>query len=151
MQDRVIKLHELLKKKMQVLEADKRTLDEQATGNSCQAAENDKRQIESLLRERDLLSKNLLNADATVKKHADLAKQQLTHCEHLEKEVEGYLESLEQLKSEELRVAELQRSIGEQHAKLAAQKTLYEAVRSDRNLFSRNLIASLDEMTELKQ
>lgn len=62
-----------------------------------------------------------------------------------------YLESLEQLKSEELRVAELQRSIGEQHAKLAAQKTLYEAVRSDRNLFSRNLIASLDEMTELKQ
>lgn len=132
--------------------------------------------------QRDLLSKNLLNADATAKKHADHAKRQLTHCEHLEKEVDGfrrecqqlqqkvealeaerdryghtlnksnqkYLESLEQLKNEELRVADLQRSIGEQQSKLAAQKTLYEAVRSDRNLFSRNLIASLDEMTELK-
>ncbi|CDJ53668.1 hypothetical protein, conserved [Eimeria brunetti] len=223
--ERVVKLHELLKKKMQVLESDKRTLDEQATALKLetaaserevdtlkQQAENDKRQIESLLRERDLLSKNLLNADATAKKHADHAKRQLTHCEHLEKEVDGfrrecqqlqqkvetleaerdryghtlnksnqksgivkvciisltgvvyggsfalfrvvpsyrYLESLEQLKNEELRVADLQRSIGEQQSKLAAQKTLYEAVRSDRNLFSRNLIASLDEMTELK-
>ncbi|CDJ35633.1 Protein Ccdc146, related [Eimeria mitis] len=193
--ERVVKLHEVLKKKMQILEGDKRTLDEQATALKLetaasereidtlkQQAENDKRQIESLLRERDLLSKNLLNADATAKKHADHAKRQLTHCEHLEKEVDGfrrecqqlqqkvetleaerdryghtlnksnqkYLESLEQLKNEELRVADLQRSIGEQQAKLAAQKTLYEAVRSDRNLFSRNLIASLDEMTELK-
>lgn len=32
LQDRVVKLHELLKKKMQILEGDKRTLDEQATG-----------------------------------------------------------------------------------------------------------------------
>ncbi|KAL8436076.1 hypothetical protein Efla_002066 [Eimeria flavescens] len=193
--ERVQKLHDLLKKKMQSLENDKRTLNEQATALKLetaasekemeslrQQAENDKRQIESLLRERDLLSKNLLNADATTKKHVDLAKRQFTHCEHLEKEVDGfrrecqqlqqkvetleaerdrygqtlnksnqkYLQAVKQLKNEELKVAELQRSIGEQHCKLSAQKTLYEAVRSDRNLFSRNLIASLDEMTELK-
>ena len=42
--------------------------------------------------QRDLLSKNLLNADTTAKKHADLAKRQLTHCEHLEKEVDGLVE-----------------------------------------------------------
>ncbi|KAL8272314.1 hypothetical protein Esti_003768 [Eimeria stiedai] len=193
--ERVGKMHELLRKKLQTLEGEKRTLDEQATALKLetaasekemealrQQAENDKRQIESLLRERDLLSKNLLNADATAKKHADLAKRQLTHCEHLEKEVDGfrrecqqlqqkvetleaerdryghtlnksnqkYLQIVEQLKNEELKVAELERSIGEQHSKLSAQRTLYEAVRSDRNLFSRNLIASLDEMTELK-
>ncbi|XP_026189761.1 cilia- and flagella-associated protein 58 [Cyclospora cayetanensis] len=193
--ERILKLHELLKKKMQILEGEKRTLEEQATTLKIetaaseremdtlkQQADNDKRQIESLLRERDLLSKNLVNSDASAKKHADLAKRQLTHCEYLEKEVTGfrrecqqlqqkvealeaerdryghtlnksnqkYLENVEQLKNEELRVAELQRSIGEQRAKLSAQKMLYEAVRSDRNLFSRNLIASLDEMTELK-
>lgn len=37
---------------------------------------------------RDLLSKNLLNSDASIKKQLDLSKRQQTQCEHLEKEVD---------------------------------------------------------------
>ena len=45
----------------------------------------------------------------------------------------------------------MQRQIAELEAKLKQQENLYEAVRSDRNLYSKNLIESQDEIAEMKR
>lgn len=46
---------------------------------------------------------------------------------------------------------ELQKKIQEGEAKLKQQQNLYEAVRSDRNLYSKNLIEAKDEILEIKR
>ena len=43
------------------------------------------------------------------------------------------------------------RQIAEGEAGLRQQQNLYEAVRSDRNLYSKNLIAAQDEILDLKR
>ena len=45
----------------------------------------------------------------------------------------------------------LQHKIVEGEAKMKQQQNLYEAVRSDRNLYSKNLIESQDEIAEMKR
>lgn len=62
-----------------------------------------------------------------------------------------YLRGLELLREQELRESELQRQITSQQAHIAAQRSIHEAVRVDRNLCSRQLIQSLEEMADLKQ
>ena len=46
---------------------------------------------------------------------------------------------------------DLQSKISEGEARLRQQQTLYEAVRSDRNLYSKSLIESQDEIAEMKR
>lgn len=48
-------------------------------------------------------------------------------------------------------IAELQKKNAEVEAKLKHQQNLYEAVRSDRNLYSKNLLESQEEITELRK
>ena len=62
-----------------------------------------------------------------------------------------YLTSLEQVKLQELQLAQLQRKIVEGETKLKQQQNLYEAVRSDRNLYSKNLIEAQEEIEEMKR
>ena len=46
---------------------------------------------------------------------------------------------------------DLQRRIAEGESKLKQQQNLYEAVRADRNLYSKNLIEAQDEIQEMKR
>ena len=46
---------------------------------------------------------------------------------------------------------QLQKKIAEGEARLKQQQNLYEAVRSDRNLYAKNLIESQDEIAEMKR
>eukprot|EP00941_MAST-03F_sp_MAST-3F-sp1_P000155 g155.t1 len=62
-----------------------------------------------------------------------------------------YLGQLEETKLKERTIAELQRQVQELQHKLKSQQQLYEAVRSDRNLYSKNLIESQDEIAEMKR
>lgn len=62
-----------------------------------------------------------------------------------------YLSQLEETKLKERTIAELQREVLELQQKLKSQQQLYEAVRSDRNLYSKNLIESQDEIAEMKR
>ncbi len=62
-----------------------------------------------------------------------------------------YLEAVEELKLKEMHEAELFKKIAEGEAKLKQQQQLYEAVRSERNLYSKNMIESQDEITEMKR
>ncbi len=47
---------------------------------------------------------------------------------------------MEEVKIRENTIADLKKTIAEGEAKLKQQQNLYEAVRSDRNLYSKNLI-----------
>lgn len=58
---------------------------------------------------------------------------------------------LEQLKMEEVQIAEMQRKILESTARLKQQQNLYEAVRADRNLYNKNLVQAQSEIAEMKQ
>ena len=62
-----------------------------------------------------------------------------------------YQAAMEQVKLKEMRITEQGKKVGEGAAKLKQQQQLYEAVRSDRNLYSKNLIESNDAIAEMRR
>ena len=62
-----------------------------------------------------------------------------------------YYTALEELKLQELQITELSNKISEDQSRLKSKQTLYEAVRSDRNLFSKQLGESQDNIMVLKR
>ena len=62
-----------------------------------------------------------------------------------------FASALEEVKLREMTILDLQKKIAEGDAKLKQQQSLYEAVRSDRNLYSKLLIESQDEIAEMKR
>ncbi|CAB1344740.1 unnamed protein product [Coregonus sp. 'balchen'] len=61
------------------------------------------------------------------------------------------LQHMEDIKMREMQIFEYKKKIAEAETKLKQQQNLYEAVRSDRNLYSKNLIEAQDEITEMKR
>lgn len=55
------------------------------------------------------------------------------------------------MKIRQMTIMDLQKTIQEGEQKLKQQQNLYEAVRSDRNLYSKNLIEAQDEIDEMKR
>lgn len=51
-----------------------------------------------------------------------------------------YLQALDEVKVREVALVELQKRIGEGEGRLKQQQALYEAVRADRNMYSKSLI-----------
>ena len=62
-----------------------------------------------------------------------------------------YMQALEEVKLREMAIIDLQKRISEGEGKLKQQQNLYEAVRADRNLYSKNLIEAQDEIQEMKR
>ena len=62
-----------------------------------------------------------------------------------------YYQTIEEVKIKNNMIAELQKKNAEVEAKLKHQQNLYEAVRSDRNLYSKNLLESQEENAELNK
>eukprot|EP00798_Chlamydomonas_sp_ICE-L_P006525 gene6525-3166_t len=62
-----------------------------------------------------------------------------------------YMQALEEVKLREMAIIDLQKRISEGETRLKQQQNLYEAVRADRNLYSKNLIESQDEIQEMKR
>ena len=62
-----------------------------------------------------------------------------------------YMSALEEVKLREMAIIDLQKKIAEGENRLKQQQNLYEAVRSDRNLYSKNLIEAQDEIAEMKR
>jgi chromosome segregation ATPase len=60
-----------------------------------------------------------------------------------------YYQTIEEVKIKNNQITELQKKNAEVEAKLKHQQNLYEAVRSDRNLYSKNLLESQEEIQEL--
>lgn len=61
------------------------------------------------------------------------------------------MQMIEEVKLKKNLIAELKKENIDCEAKLKTQQNLYEAVRSDRNLYSKNLIECQDEVSELKR
>jgi DNA repair exonuclease SbcCD ATPase subunit len=59
--------------------------------------------------------------------------------------------ALEDLKKRETRLADLTKETADVQSKLNQQKNLYDAVCTDRNLYSKNLIESNEEIAEMKK
>lgn len=97
--------------------------------------------LEKFKREVGLLEKEI----------ARLTREKESFGIELSQEHNRYLDMLEQLKLKEMAEADLLKKIAEGEAKLKQQQQLYEAVRSDRNLYSKNLIEAQDEIAELKR
>eukprot|EP00291_Cryptomonas_curvata_P003512 CAMPEP_0172182760 /NCGR_PEP_ID=MMETSP1050-20130122/18581_1 /TAXON_ID=233186 /ORGANISM="Cryptomonas curvata, Strain CCAP979/52" /LENGTH=858 /DNA_ID=CAMNT_0012856247 /DNA_START=81 /DNA_END=2653 /DNA_ORIENTATION=+ len=143
----------------------------------------DRKAIEDMGREKDLLQNNLRKTQTATQKQADLVKIQENTKKNLEAEINGYkteaqrqrksiyalekerekygqqasdatakyLEALEEVKIRQMTIMDLQKTIQEGEQKLKQQQNLYEAVRSDRNLYSKNLIEAQDEIDEMKR
>ena len=62
-----------------------------------------------------------------------------------------YMSALEEVKLREMAIIDLQKKIVEAEGRLKQQQNLYEAVRSDRNLYSKNLIEAQDEIGDMKR
>ncbi|KAG5855707.1 hypothetical protein ANANG_G00051960 [Anguilla anguilla] len=145
--------------------------------------EMDKKAMEELVRERDLLNKNLIKATSATERQVNevkLHEQSKKHLEHeivnyrdeaqkqrkiiyqLEKERDRYineasdltqkvLQHMEDIKVREMEIFDYRKKIAEAETKLKQQQNLYEAVRSDRNLYSKNLNEALVEIAEMKR
>ncbi|MEW5300885.1 MAG: hypothetical protein WDW36_003781 [Sanguina aurantia] len=145
--------------------------------------EYEKKKLEELLRERDVLTKLRTLAETATTKQADLIKINENGKRNLEQEIQGYkmeaqkqskaiyslekerekyaieaseasakyMQALEEVKLREMSIIDLQKRINEGEGKLKQQQNLYEAVRADRNLYSKNLIEAQDEIQEMKR
>jgi chromosome segregation ATPase len=58
---------------------------------------------------------------------------------------------MEEVKVREMQIFDYKKKIAEKETKLRQQENLYEAVRSDRNIYSKNLIEAQDEITEMRR
>jgi uncharacterized sporulation protein YeaH/YhbH (DUF444 family) len=79
------------------------------------------------------------NEDTAVQDFLEILEEHRKNCERQGKYVEAEIAKnrLEELKLQELQIQELQKKISEDQAKLKYKQNLYEAVRSDRNLYSK--------------
>jgi len=143
----------------------------------------DKKAIDDLVRERDILNKNLLKAAGATQKQLGLVRLHEQAKKNLEQEIQNYkdeaqkqrkiiyqlekerdryineasdltqkvLQHMEDVKVREMQIFDYKKKIAEAETKLKQQQNLYEAVRSDRNLYSKNLIECQDEITEMKR
>ncbi|KAM4852432.1 cilia- and flagella-associated protein 58 [Thomomys bottae] len=182
------KLH-LIEDQKGEIEQQKETLKNQILGlereveTSKKQAELDKKAMDELLRERDILNKNMLKAISATQKQIELARLHEKAKKNLEEEIQTYKEeaqkqrkiifqlekerdryineasdltqkvlmSMEDIKVREMQIFDFRKRIAESETKLKQQQNLYEAVRSDRNLYSKNLVEAQDEITEMKR
>eukprot|EP01013_Petalomonas_cantuscygni_P022822 TRINITY_DN44143_c0_g1_i1.p1 TRINITY_DN44143_c0_g1~~TRINITY_DN44143_c0_g1_i1.p1 ORF type:complete len:881 (+),score=280.53 TRINITY_DN44143_c0_g1_i1:168-2810(+) len=90
------------------------------------------------------------------------AHQMRTAIYRLEKERESYasaaaeatskyFQALEEVKIRQIAVVDLQKVLAEAEARLRQQQALYEGVRAERNVYSKNLLEATDEVGEMKR
>ncbi|XP_066211174.1 cilia- and flagella-associated protein 58 isoform X1 [Saccopteryx leptura] len=182
------KLHQIEEQKAEV-EQQKDTLKNQIMALerevevSKKQAELDKKAMDELMRERDMLNKNMLKAIHTTQKQIDLVKLHEQSKRSLEEEIHNYKEEAQKqrkiifqlekdrdryineasdltqkvltntkdIKVREMQILDYKKKIAESETKIKQQQNLYETLRSDRNLYSKNLVEAQDEITEMKR
>ncbi|VDP91161.1 unnamed protein product, partial [Echinostoma caproni] len=146
------------------LDADRRTCDElskekeQLNKSLTKAVAQTTKQT-NLLKMHEMSKQNL---EQEIVNYRDEAQKQRKIIYKLERERDRYiteaseltqkvLQHMDELKYREMQIFENKKRIAEAETKLKQQQNLYEAVRSDRNLYSKNLIEAQDEITEMKR
>ncbi|XP_008488603.2 cilia- and flagella-associated protein 58 [Calypte anna] len=146
-------------------------------------AEIDKKAIDELVRERDMLSKNLNKATSATQKQINLVKLHEQSKKKLEVEIQNYkneaqkqrkiiyqlekdrdcfinetselkqkvLQHLKDIEIREMQICDYEKKIEESVMKLKQQQNHCEVLRTERNLYSKNLIEAKDEIAETKK
>ncbi|XP_021391968.2 cilia- and flagella-associated protein 58 [Lonchura striata] len=144
-------------------------------------AETDKRAIDGLVRERDMLNQNLIKAANTTQKQIDLMKLHEQSKQNLESEIQNYkieaqkqrkiiyqlekeresfikemselkekvLNHMKDLEMHQIQICNYEKEIEMQVIKLKQQQNLCETLRTERTLYSKNLIEAKDEIAEM--
>jgi chromosome segregation ATPase len=86
-----------------------------------------------------------------LKNMAKLEKERDKFSHEASKANANLMQMVEEVKLKKNLISELKKENIEFEGKLKQQQSLYEAVRSDRNLYSKNLIEAQDEVAELKR
>merc|ERR1711937_629050 len=87
----------------------------------------------------------------TLKRENELRKQNEKYDAELSLASGRFIHTLEELKARDNKHAELKSAVADVKTKLSMQKNLYEAVKTDRNLYSKNCLESNDEIAEMKR
>lgn len=122
-------------------------------------SEGSSERLEHLVKIKDQSIKTIQQEIANYKEEA---KKQRNLLFQLERERDRYgkdatdatqkcLSQMEEVKRREMELLRQKKKIAETENKLKQQQTLYEAVCSDRNLYSKQLIEARDEITEMKR
>ena len=115
--------------------------------------------LQSLIQLHAVGKKNLHVEVKILEDDSDKQKEEirtiLQEKDRLDRDVEvsnqRYYTSLEELKLQELQISELQKKITEDQAKLKHKQNLYDAVRSDRNLYHKQLSDCQEEIGNLRR
>merc|ERR1719240_190229 len=129
-------------------------------------AEKDGKQIADLRHEHDILNKNIVKSYDKTNKQKDVVTGHRALSAEMSTEIEEQKQLLadavkrahaldnqrvEDIKNRDNKISEGRKNLADVRAKLAQQKTAYEHVRTDRNLYSKNLVESQDEIAEMKR
>ena len=146
------------------------------------SVEEDNKEIEQKMRERDLLNKDVVLAEEKERDKGSVIQTLENELKKLQNKIQGYkfegeklqklifqlekdkqkygieasqanakyYQCLEQVKLKNNLITKLQKKNIEAEGRLKQQQNLYEAVRSDRNLYSKNLLEAQEEIAELK-
>ncbi|KAL4102380.1 hypothetical protein PRIC1_006125 [Phytophthora ramorum] len=148
------KQSELLTKKLEEMLREREVL------NKMLVKANDRTQATfDLMKIKENTMKNLQNEINGLKSHVKKQRAQIQQLvgerEKYEKEAanatQKFMTSLEEAKLQDLQVVSLQQKIVESESRLKQQQNLYEAVRTDRNLYSKQLIESQEEIGNMKR
>lgn len=191
-----IKMREAIQKKYHQIEDQKADVDVQKETLKAQIAglekdiesaqkqvDTDKKAIDELIRERDILNKNIIKAAQSTEKQQSLVKLLEQDKKTLEHEINGYRQEaqkqrkiIQQLEKErdryinetsslmqkvqvkindvevrEMEIFDWKKKVTDAECKLKQQENLLESVVSERNLYSKNLLESQEEITEMKR
>lgn len=122
-------------------------------------AENNNRKQKEEKDMKEKMKKEKANEISGLHKEQEQFSKKITNLEK-EKEKYGiqfsqanakYFHSLEEIKLKDNLISEFQKKNIETESKLKQQQNLYEAVRSDRNLYSKNLTETQEEIAEIKR
>lgn len=127
------------------------------TKNVIKGEERSKAQVELVMRHKgqaNTLAKELQRWKAELgtqkQRMHELDNQRNKYDQDLRVAQGRYVDACEELKKREDQMAQLKKAIADVKAKLGQQKNLYEAVRTDKNLYEKNLAESVQEIQEMK-
>merc|ERR1719409_711627 len=126
--------------------------------NVIKADERTKKQID-LVKRQETQAMNLQKDIARWKQDAQEFKKRIYELEktrekygiELSQANAKYFSALEELKSRDVRLTDLKKQIADVQAKRNQQKNLYDAVCMDRNLHSKNLVESTEQIAEMRR
>jgi len=108
------------------------------------------RQITEYKKLADDMEKGKKTLEATLKNMGKLEKEREKFSHEASKANANLMQMVEEVKLKKNLISELKKENIEFEGKLKQQQNLYEAVRSDRNLYSKNLLEAQEEIAELK-